>query len=95
MTKRSSRRRTVKRRRGGANSNFYSSNIHRPEPNNLLRFPQQNSNSLKGLKGVFADPEHMLKRQNAQRNLKQGESNSLWKNALNSRKTKKAWWNWS
>ena len=93
MARRSTRR-TMKRRSGGAGSNFYSSNIHRPEPGNLLTFPQQNHNSVKGLKGVF-NSEHMFKRQNAQRNLRQGASNAVWKNALNIRKTKKAWWNWS
>ena len=77
-----------------SNSGNYASNVPRPGANNLMTFPKPVHNA--SLNGVFAPPEKMFKRQNAQRNLRQGESNALWKPALNSRNTtKKAWWNFS
>jgi len=78
--------------------NFVASNIQRPEPNNLLRFnlPSHNirpSHNI-GLNGVLNSTKR-FSRQNAQRNLRQGESNALWANALSSPPIeKKSWTNW-
>lgn len=72
--------------------NFVASNIQRPESNNLLRFNRPTHNI--GLNGVL-NSRKRFSRQNGQRNLRQGESNALWANALTSPPIgKRTWKNW-
>jgi hypothetical protein len=97
-----------KSRRGGGNNNFantngmnmsynptpnfVASNIHRPEPNNLLRFNRPSHNI--GLNGVLNSRKRFT-RQNGHRNLRQVESNAVWANAFASPPIgKKTWKNW-